>query len=77
MKKVEHENLQRQQTEQLLNDFNRLNKGRTQLARQQDESEDDFYIRLVAMGNVEADPAAIEKQIQTDILIKAKKNILE
>ena len=29
------------------------------------------------MGNVEADPAVIEKQIQTDILIKAKKNILE
>ena len=77
LKKVEHENLQRQQNEQLLNDFNRLNKGRTQLARQQDESEDDFYLRLVAMGNVEADPAAIEKQIQTDILIKAKKNILE
>ena len=77
LKKVEHENLQRQQNEQLLNDFNRLNKGRTQLARQQDESEDDFYLRLVAMGNVEADPAVIEKQIQTDIIIKAKKNILE
>ncbi len=61
----------------MLNDFNRLNKGRTQLARQQDESEDDFYLRLVAMGNVEADPSAIEKQIQTDILIKAKKNMLE
>ena len=29
------------------------------------------------MGNVEADPAVIEKQIQTDILLKAKKNILE
>ena len=77
LKKIEHENLQRQQNEQLLNDFNRLNKGRTQLARQQDESEDDFYLRLVAMGNVEADPVAIEKQIQTDILIKAKKNMLE
>jgi hypothetical protein len=77
LKKIEYENLQRQQNEQLLNDFNRLNKGRTQLARQQDESEDDFYLRLVAMGNVEADPAAIEKQIQTDILIKAKKNMLE
>ena len=59
LKKIEHENLQRQQNEQLLNDFNRLNKGRTQLARQQDESEDDFYLRLVAMGNVEADPAVI------------------
>jgi hypothetical protein len=77
LKKIEHENLQRQQNEQLLNDFNRLNKGRTQLARQQNESEDDFYLRLVAMGNVEADPVAIEKQIQTDILIKAKKNMLE
>jgi hypothetical protein len=77
LKKIEYENLQRQQNEQLLNDFNRLNKGRTQLARQQDESEDDFYLRLVAMGNVEADPSAIEKQIQTDILIKAKKNMLE
>ena len=29
LKKVEHENLQRQQNEELLNDFNRLNKGRT------------------------------------------------
>ena len=29
------------------------------------------------MGNVEADQADIEKQIQTDILLKAKKNILE
>jgi hypothetical protein len=77
LKKIEYENLQRQQNEQLLNDFNRLNKGRTQLARQQNESEDDFYLRLVAMGNVEADPVAIEKQIQTDILIKAKKNMLE
>ena len=77
LKKIEYENLQRQQNEGLLNDFNRLNKGRTQLARQQDESEDDFYLRLVAMGNVEADPVAIEKQIQTDILIKAKKNMLE
>ena len=29
------------------------------------------------MGNVQADPADVEKLIQTDILLKAKKNILE
>jgi hypothetical protein len=40
-------------------------------------TEDDFYLRLVAMGNVEADPVVIEQQIQTDILLKAKKNILQ
>ena len=47
--------------------------GRTQLFREPDETEEEFYQRLVAMGNVEADPADIEKQIQTDILLKAKK----
>jgi len=77
LKKVEYENLQRQQNDELLNDFNRLNMGRTQLFREPNETEEDFYLRLVAMGNVEADPADIEKQIQTDILLKAKKNILE
>ena len=77
LKDVEYENLRRQQNDELLNDFNRLNMGRTQLFREPDETEEDFYLRLVAMGNVEADPADIEKQIQTDILLKAKKNILE
>jgi hypothetical protein len=77
LKNVEYENLQRQQNDELLNDFNRLNMGRTQLFRESDETEEEFYNRLVAMGNVEADPADIEKQIQTDILLKAKKNILE
>ena len=77
LKRVEYENLQRQQNEELLNDFNRLNMGRTQLFREPNETEEDFYLRLVAMGNVEADPADIEKQIQTDILLKAKKNILQ
>jgi len=77
LKKIEYENLQRQQNEELLNDFNRLNKGKAQIFREPNETEDDFYLRLVAMGNVEADPVAIEKQIQTDILLKAKKNMLE
>jgi hypothetical protein len=77
LKNVEYENLRRQQNDELLNDFNRLNMGRTQLFREPDETEEDFYLRLVAMGNVEADPADIEKQIQTDILLKAKKNILQ
>ena len=77
LKDIEHENLQRQQNEQLLNDFNRLNQGRAQVFREPNETEDDFYLRLVAMGNVEIDPADIEKQIQTDILLKAKKNIFQ
>jgi len=77
LKDIEHENLQRQQNEQLLSDFNRLNQGRAQVFREPNETEDDFYLRLVAMGNVEIDPADIEKQIQTDILLKAKKNIFQ
>jgi hypothetical protein len=77
LKTIEHENLQRQQNEQLLNDFNRLNRGKAQVFREPNETEDDFYLRLVAMGNVEIDPADIEKQIQTDILLKAKKNIFQ
>jgi len=77
LKEYQYENLQRQQNEELLKDFNRLNMGRTEIFREPTETEDDFYLRLVAMGNVEADPAVIEQQIQTDILLKAKKNILQ
>ena len=43
LKTIGHENLQRQQNEQLLNDFNRLNKGRAQVFREPHETEDDFY----------------------------------
>ena len=77
LKEYQYENLQRQQNEELLKDFNRLNMGRTEIFREPTETEDDFYLRLVAMGNVEADPVVIEQQIQTDILLKAKKNILQ
>jgi len=77
LKEYQYENLQRQQNEELLKDFNRLNMGRTEIFKEPTETEDDFYLRLVAMGNVEADPVVIEQQIQTDILLKAKKNILQ
>jgi hypothetical protein len=60
-----------------MSDFNRLNRGKTQITRQAEESNDDFLKRLQDLGNVFIDPADRDKQIQTEILLKAKKNILE
>ena len=73
----DHESYKRQFAEELMNDFNRLNRGKTQITRQAEESNDDFLKRLQDMGNVFIDPADRDKQIQTEILLKAKKNILE
>ncbi|MEN9914025.1 MAG: hypothetical protein RL528_767 [Bacteroidota bacterium] len=77
LKIIEYENTIKQQAQEALTDFNRLNQGKTQVARQPNESDEDFIQRLKDMGNIFIDPADMEKQIQTEILMKAKKNILE
>ena len=73
----EHESLKRQFADELMSDFNRLNRGKTQITRQAEESNDDFLKRLQDLGNVFIDPVDRDKQITTEILLKAKKNILE
>ena len=60
-----------------LSEFNRLNQGKIEVARQSNETDDEFLTRLQQMGNIFIDPADMEKQIVTEILLKAKKNILE
>jgi len=77
LKLIEYENTKRQVAEEALSDFNRLNQGKTQVVRQSNESDEDFIQRLKDMGNIFIDPADMEKQIQTEILMKAKKNLLE
>jgi hypothetical protein len=77
LKDIEYENKKRQIAQELLGEFNRLNQGKTEVARQPNETDDDFLIRLQKMGNIFVDPADMEKQIKTEILSKAKSNILE
>jgi len=77
LKLIEYENTKRQVAEEALSDFNRLNQGKTQVVRQSNETDEDFIQRLKDMGNIFVDPADMEKQIQTEILMKAKKNLLE
>ena len=77
LKAIEYENTKRQVAQEVLSDFNRLNQGKTQVVRQSNETDDEFIQRLKDMGNIFIDPADMEKQIQTEILMKAKKNILE
>ncbi len=77
LKEIEFENKRRQIAQEALGDFNRLNQGKIQVARQSNETDDEFLIRLQQMGNIFIDPADMEKQIITEILLKAKTNILE
>ena len=77
LKLIEYENTNRQVAHEALSDFNRLNQGKTQVVRQSNETDEDFIQRLKDMGNIFVDPADVNKQIQTEILMKAKKNILE
>ena len=60
-----------------LSEFNRLNQGKIEVARQENETDDEFIARLQQLGNIFIDPADMEKQIVTEILLKAKKNVLE
>jgi hypothetical protein len=77
LKTMEFENKKRQVAQEALSDFNRLNQGKIEVARQSNETDDEFLARLQNMGNIFVDPADMEKQIITEILNKAKKNILE
>ena len=67
----------RQVAQEVLSDFNRLNQGKIEVTRQLNETDDEYIARLQQMGNIFVDPADMAKQIETEILMKAKKNILE
>ena len=54
-----------------------MNQGKVEVARQSNETDDEFITRLRQMGNIFIDPKDMEKQIITEILLKAKTNILE
>jgi hypothetical protein len=77
LKLMEFENKKLQVAQEALSDFNRLNQGKIEVARQSNETDDEFLARLKNMGNIFVDPADMEKQIITEILNKAKKNVLE
>ena len=77
LKQIEFDNKKRQLAQEILSDFNRLNQGKIEVARQSNETDDEFIARLQQMGNIFIDPADMAKQIETEILMKAKKNILE
>jgi len=77
LKIIDYENKKRQLAQDALSEFNRMNRGKTEVVRQQNESDDDFLKRLKDMGNIFVDPEDMNKQIETEILLKAKKNIME
>jgi len=77
LRTIEFDNKKRQLAQDVLSDFNRLNQGKIEVARQPNETDDEFIARLQQMGNIFVDPADMAKQIETEILMKAKKNILE
>jgi hypothetical protein len=77
LKIIEFENKKRQLTQDALSEFNRMNQGKIQASRESNETDDDFLARLQRMGNIFVDPADMAKQIETEISMKAKKNILE
>ena len=56
-----------------LNTFNRLNQGRVQIQREPQETDDQLLARIDKLGQVPVDSSDIENQI----LLKAKKNIME
>ena len=77
LNEIEYNNGKRQLTEQILNDFNQLNQGKIKISREPEESDDDFYTRLQKLGAIPVDQTDIDKEVQTEILLKAKKYILE
>ena len=54
-----------------------MNQGKTKISRDQLETDDDFFTRLQSLGAVPVDQKDIDKEVQTEIFLKAKKNILE
>ena len=77
LKEIEFDNKKRQLAQDVLSDFNRLNQGKIEVTRQLNETDDEFIARLQQMGNIFVDPNDMAKQIETENLMKAKKNILE
>ncbi len=77
LKLIEFDNKKRQVAQEVLSDFNRLNQGKKEVARESNETDDEFLTRLQQMGNIFIDPNDMQKQIETEISNKAKKNILE
>ena len=77
LNEIQYNNEKRQLAEELLNDFNRLNQGKMKISRDQSETDDDFFTRLQSLGAIPVDQKDIEKEVQTAIFLKAKKNILE
>jgi hypothetical protein len=77
LNEIEYNNEKRQLAEELLNDFNRLNQGKTKISRDTQETDDEFFTRLQSLGAVPVDQKDIDKEVQTEIFLKAKKNILE
>ena len=77
LNEIQYNNEKRQLAEELLNDFNRLNQGKMKISRDQLETDDDFFKRLQSLGAIPVDEKDIEKEVQTEIMMKAKKNILE
>jgi hypothetical protein len=77
LKHLEYETKKRNLPHNALNEFNRMNQGKIEVFRQENETDDEFIARLQQLGNIFIDPADMEKQIVTEILLKAKKNILE
>ena len=74
---IQYNNEKRQLAKELLNDFNRLNQGKMKISRDQSETDDDFFIRLQSLGAIPVDQKDIEKEVQTAIFLKAKKNVSE
>jgi len=66
-------NERRLQTTDTLNTFNRLNQGRVQIQREPQETDDELLARIDKLGQIPVDASDVENQI----LLKAKKNILE
>ncbi len=77
LKRLEYETKKRNLPHTALNEFNRMNQGKIEVFRQENETDDEFLARLKQLGNIFIDPADMEKQIVTEISLKAKKNILE
>jgi len=77
IKEIEYASRKKQLADDFQSTFNSLNAGKSQIFREANESDDDFLTRLQAMGNMEIDPKDIEADIQSNILEKAKKNLLE
>jgi hypothetical protein len=74
---LEYNIRKRQLVEEIQNDFNRLNQGKGTITRNPQETDDDFYNRLELLGAIPIDQKDIDKQVQTEIFMKAKKNVLE